>query len=141
MRSLLALATLATLSSTAACTHHYQVASGRRLPDAQTDHVRGALEGAGVGLLVGAAGGAVVGYASGDDPPCSDESWFCLSFSAGEKAEILGVYAGGLGAVSGLVLGGLIGSRSVYEYADGPVPQVSVVATPGHASASATWRF
>lgn len=59
----------------------------------------GALRGAGIGLLIGGGAGAVVGFASGDDPP----GWF--SMTAQEKALLLGIGLGGLGAV----VGGLVG--------------------------------
>ncbi|MEJ7813164.1 MAG: hypothetical protein WKG32_22330 [Gemmatimonadaceae bacterium] len=59
-------------------------------------------KGMGMGLLIGAAGGAVLGYASGDD-----ESGF-IAFSAGEKAVLSGVVFG----VLGTVIGGLAGLSS-----------------------------
>ena len=58
---------------------------------------------AGIGLLVGAATGAVIGLASGDDPPCS--GWFCWGFTAEEKAALGAIGLGGLGAVIGLIAG------------------------------------
>ena len=60
------------------------------------------LKGMGLGTLIGAGGGALLGFASGDDPP----GWF--SFTAGEKAEMGAV---GLGAV-GLVVGTVVGVAS-----------------------------
>ena len=142
MRATLAIAALAAVATlTSACTHHYKIPAGRDLPDDHTDHVRGALEGAGVGLLAGAATGAVVGFASGDDEPCGAQDFFCLSFTAREKAVGLGLYGAGIGAVGGLVLGGLIGSRTAYEHEDSVVPRVSAVLAPGQASATASWRF
>jgi hypothetical protein len=52
------------------------------------------------GLLIGAGVGAVIGFASGDD---SKDQWFALT--AGEKAFGLGVFGGGLGAITGLIVG------------------------------------
>lgn len=130
---------LALLSS--ACTHQYKVARGRPLPATQVDRARGALEGAGLGVLAGVTGGAVFGYLAGDDPPCTDSQWFCIRFSAEDKALFMGAFGAGVGAASGLVIGALTGSTSEYAYEDGVVPQVQVVAAPGQASASAAWKF
>lgn len=137
MRNVVAFVALASL--TMACTHRHQVRTPGPLPEDEVSHGRGALEGAGLGLLAGAAGGAVVGLASGDDPPCADQDLFCLSFSAGDKAAILGLYGAGVGALAGLVIGGLAGSHDVYERDDGP--QLGVSASPGGASATASWSF
>jgi hypothetical protein len=57
------------------------------------------LQGAGIGSLIGVTSGALIGYASGDDPP----GWFSLT--AGEKAVLAGV---GLG-LTGLVVGTVVG--------------------------------
>jgi hypothetical protein len=51
------------------------------------------------GLLIGGAIGAIIGYASGDDTNSF------IAFTAGEKAFGLGVGVGGLGAITGLILG------------------------------------
>ena len=69
------------------------VSRGRRPAGAR------ALRGAGLGLLIGAGSGAVIGFASGDDPP----GFF--SFTAEEKATVLGVLMGGGGAAIGTVIG------------------------------------
>jgi hypothetical protein len=61
----------------------------------------GAVRGLVIGLLAGGAGGAVIGYANGDDDPG------IVSFSAGEKAIILGVLLGGAGALIGGIAGAL----------------------------------
>jgi hypothetical protein len=53
------------------------------------------LEGAGIGFLLG----AVIGLASGDDPPA--EGFLSSSYSAGEKAGALGVVIGSVGAIIG----------------------------------------
>jgi len=52
------------------------------------------------GLLIGGAAGALIGFASGDDS--KDEF---LAFTAGEKALGLGIFGGGLGALTGLIVG------------------------------------
>jgi hypothetical protein len=136
----LAAAALATIL-TSACTHTHTVHPEAPLPEDETDHLRGALEGAGIGLLSGAALGGIVGYSAGDDEECSNgpESFFCLSFTAKEKAGIGAVYAGVPGAVLGLVLGAVIGSRDVYEYEQ--LPQITTVVTRDQASASVGWSF
>jgi hypothetical protein len=59
-------------------------------------------KGALTGFFVGAAAGAIAGFASGDDPP----GWF--SFTAGQKALVLGL----LGSASGALLGAVIGASS-----------------------------
>ncbi len=53
-----------------------------------------------IGCLVGAITGAVSGYASGDDP---SNQFF--SFTATDKARILGAFGGFVGAVTGLIVG------------------------------------
>jgi len=59
--------------------------------------------GLGYGLLIGGGGGALVGFASGDDPP----GW--VSFTAPQKAMLCGVVFGGLGMILGAIGGGLSG--------------------------------
>jgi hypothetical protein len=136
-----ALAALALAVTAAACTHAHQVATPGPLPADRVDHGQGALEGGAIGLVAGAASGAALGFAEGDDPPCSDGSWFCLSLDREEKAVILGVVGSSVGAVSGLVVGALIGSRHTYERKPGWVPTVATSAAPGTARATATWSF
>lgn len=51
------------------------------------------------GFFIGAAVGALLGVASGDDPPGF------ISFTAGDKALILGLSGGGVGALLGLLSG------------------------------------
>jgi hypothetical protein len=51
------------------------------------------------GFAIGAFVGAVIGYASGDD------TGTFFAFTAGEKAFGLGVGVGGLGALTGLIIG------------------------------------
>ena len=67
--------------------------------DVSVRRERRVLGGLGKGLLIGAGGGAVLGLASGDDPP----GW--LSFSAEEKALMFGVMLGVTGGVVGLIAG------------------------------------
>lgn len=61
---------------------------------------RKVLKSVGVGLLVGAGTGALIGLASGDDDP---QQWF--AFSAEEKALMGGAMLGVTGAVVGLIVG------------------------------------
>ena len=65
------------------------------------------LEGVLIGLVAGAAVGAIIGFASGDDPP---EEWFALT--AGEKAFGLGLLGGSTGALIGAIAGAL--SKKVF---------------------------
>jgi len=60
---------------------------------------KGAGIGAGVGLLVG----ALIGFASGDDPPC--RTFFCLSYTAEEKAAGTGAALLIPGAIIGAIAG------------------------------------
>ncbi len=68
--------------------------------------------GAGQGFLIGGIGaavlGAVVGYASGDDPRCGSETYFCVRGSASEKSVVLGV----LGFLGGGLVGALVGASA-----------------------------
>ncbi|MDE3059022.1 MAG: hypothetical protein KGJ59_13810 [Bacteroidota bacterium] len=57
--------------------------------------------GVGYGALIGGGAGALIGFASGDDPP---DQWF--SFTAGEKAEALGIFLG----ASSAIVGGIVGA-------------------------------
>ena len=52
-----------------------------------------------MGILIGIGTGALIGLASGDDKPGF------MSFSAGEKAAILGIFLGAVGLVVGLISG------------------------------------
>ena len=58
----------------------------------------------GVGLLAGAATGAIVGYASGEDPPGT-----FMRATAEQKAAIGAVVFGGAGAIIGYIVGHFIG--------------------------------
>lgn len=75
---------------------------------------RGALEGLAMGAVAGSASGAVLSLIDGDDPPC-DNGWFCLSLTAGEKAQLFGIAFGVIGGLGGLVKGAVKGSRDVYR--------------------------
>jgi len=75
--------------------------------DVSTGRSRHVLRSAGIGALVGAATGAFIGLADGDDPK---ESF--LAFTAGEKAAMGGIVLGG----AGLVIGTLIGALNVSEH-------------------------
>jgi hypothetical protein len=107
----------------------------------ETSHGLGAVQGLGIGIGIGAGLGIVMGFASGDDE-CNDESgeggcWF--SFSAGEKATILGVVFGGAGGLLGLIVGAMKGSTTIYEQ---PGSNVSVrVGGPAGSTAGVTMTF
>jgi hypothetical protein len=60
--------------------------------------------GLGVGLVIGAGGGALIGLASGDDRT----GWF--RFTAGEKATVLGIALGVIGGTLGGIEGALAGA-------------------------------
>ena len=72
---------------------------------------RKVLRSMGVGLLIGAGSGALLGLASGDDDP---RQWF--AFSAEEKAVIAGIGLGLTGGLVGLVTG-LLRKRDVWSSA------------------------
>src|SRR6185503_15868448 len=83
----------------------------------ETRNAQGALEGLGIGALVGVVGGAALGYADGDDV-CENEGHCILTFSAVDKATIgavvFGVIGGGIGGAIGLIRG----SRYIYSYGE-----------------------
>jgi hypothetical protein len=64
-------------------------------------------QGFGYGLLIGAGTGAFIGLASGSDPPGNE-----FSFTAQEKAVILGI----VGGLSGSFIGGIAGTFRVGEH-------------------------
>ena len=66
----------------------------------------GALEGLGLGTLIGFVGGALIGLAMGSDPPCVNVDYPCIGFTASDKA----LFIGGMGAIGGHAIGPLIGA-------------------------------
>ncbi len=84
-------------------------------------------EGAGIGLLVGAATGAIIGLASGDDPPCPRSGWFCSRWTAGTKAGALAVVFGGVGGVIGLIIGA---STTTERWVEVPLDRLRVSFAP-----------
>ena len=68
--------------------------------DISIQQQRKVLKSFGVGLLVGAGSGALIGLASGDDDP---QQWF--AFTAEEKALVGGAMLGLTGGVVGLIVG------------------------------------
>jgi hypothetical protein len=101
---------------------------------------RGAAEGLALGGLGGAALGAVIGLASGDDK-CAERGFCILLFSARDKAILGGIAFGGLGLALGGLLGALVGSRDVYEIDSAYVPRLSTTIAPGRAGGGLTWSF
>jgi hypothetical protein len=88
---------------------------------------RGALEGLGIGVLIGGAAGAAIGYADGDDT-CTG---FCVfRTSAEEKAVVAGIALGAVVGVVGLLVGVARGSRDVYHF-EGLRPRMVPVGPPG----------
>jgi len=77
---------------------------------------RGAIEGLGLGLLSGAAIGAISGYIEGGDPPSGCMVFVCVPLTAGEKAVVAGTVLGLSGALTGLLIGAIIGHRDRYEF-------------------------
>ncbi|MEJ7601696.1 MAG: hypothetical protein WKG01_27590 [Kofleriaceae bacterium] len=108
--------------------------SGRVIPNEHIDHVikvshrRGALEGLGLGLAIGAGFGAVLGLASGDDQ-CERECY--IAFTAGEKAVVGAIVFGTLGSGIGLIVGAIRGSRSVYSFGRGHELHITPSGPPG----------
>ena len=72
------------------------------------------LKGIFIGGLVGFGTGAIVGYAHGDDPPCN---FFCLRFTAADKAGLGAI----LGIPIGIVAGGIAGLLSNYTKVTIPI--------------------
>lgn len=68
---------------------------------------KGALEGFGLGLLIGALSGAMIGLAGRDYPE--------VSFTAEEKALLGGIAFGALGGSIGLPVGRAVGSKDIYR--------------------------
>jgi hypothetical protein len=84
------------------------------------DRVRGALEGAGLGLLAGAAALAVVGAASGsEEGACAD--FVCLGGPV--AGAVFGALIGGpIGIAGGLVIGAVRGSQTCVRFASDGSP-------------------
>jgi hypothetical protein len=66
------------------------------------------LKGLGIGILVGAAAGAIGGFLSGDDK--ASGQWDIFNFTAGEKAIGFGVSLGAIGGAIGGVVGAMKGT-------------------------------
>jgi hypothetical protein len=76
---------------------------------------RGALEGAGLGLLFGGVAGAVIGFASGDDPGVGKGGFEeIVAYTAGQKAFGYGIVLGGAGGLLGLYIGAAVGSKDKF---------------------------
>jgi len=65
-----------------------------------------ALSGAVLGILIGGAAGAALGYSKHDDPTYGTG----FHFSAGEEALFFGIVFGGLGMMIGGIFGGVVGT-------------------------------
>jgi hypothetical protein len=82
---------------------------GRSAPTAQVvsiefrNRLRGTLEGLGLGLLVGAGSGGVIGWASYEEP--SPDEWCFVACTPSESALLGAVFLG----AGGIVFGGLAG--------------------------------
>jgi hypothetical protein len=84
---------------------------------------RGGLEGFGLGFLGGAAVGAVIGYADGDDECDPNDGHWCLfTMTAGEKAVLGGAVFGVLGGALGGLIGLARGSHFEYSYGERVIP-------------------
>lgn len=68
-------------------------------------------QGALAGLFIGAGVGVIAGVAEGSDPPNS-----LIGFSAGDKAAILGLTLGGVGAALGALIGSGVTEDDWHEY-------------------------
>ena len=67
----------------------------------------GALEGLGIGTILGFVGGALIGLAMGSDPSCNNSDHHgCIDFTSSDKALFIGL----AGAVAGHAIGPLIGA-------------------------------
>jgi hypothetical protein len=78
----------------------------------------GALEGLGLGSLIGAATGVALGFAAGDDPKCMNQESNCypLELSAGDKALLFGVIGVLAGGLIGTVVGAAVGHQDEYLF-------------------------
>lgn len=133
-----------------------EVLAPRRIVDIERrvesrDRSLGALEGGLIGLSLGAATGAMMGYVAGDDadPNChaydSDEDAPCTWGNYGTSASTKAVLLGGLLGVIGLGLGGAVGAAighpTVAVSHGREIPRVSVVPTASGATAMTSWSF
>jgi len=71
------------------------------------NHLSGAFEGFGLGVLIGGFVGASAGYASGENPGA-------LQLSAESKALFAGIYYGLSGGIVGLPIGAIMGSKEIF---------------------------
>jgi hypothetical protein len=85
-----------------------------------TQHGRGALEGIGIGLLIGGAGGAMVGLASVS--ACNEGDLFC---DPGFYAIAFGALFGAIGGAIGLISGTVRGHRTVYRFSGSRGPSAT----------------
>lgn len=99
---------------------------------------RGALQ----GLGLGAVGGFVLGFALGASADHGD--------TASLAGLLVGISLSGIGGVSGLLFGGLVGSRDVYELGSPSgmalpsipgTPRVSTQLSPGQVGAQLHWSY
>lgn len=144
MRNVLTIALVLTVAFTTACTRHYTVRRGERLPENETHRGMGAIAGAGLGAVAAGLTGYAVGHSYGDDEPCQegDAGWnICIGFTAHEKGMMTGVPAAAGGAAAGAIIGALIGFKDEYRYEDPRVPAIATTAAPGQFGTTATWRF
>jgi hypothetical protein len=77
-------------------------------------NLRGALQGTGIGLVSGAGLGALIGFAMGSDT-CDPRQICFLRFTAGAKAAAGAVVFSIVGALAGLITGGVIGHHDQVE--------------------------
>lgn len=96
-------------------TKHSAPTEALRAIELPRQHGRGALEGAGTGLLAGALLGAGLGFASGDDT-CPAGQWCIFKLTAAQKAAGAGILLGGAGLVIGAIAGAVIGHSTVLEF-------------------------
>ena len=94
--------------------------------------------GVAIGAAVGIGVGILWGLASGDDPPCSG-GLDCVvpRFSAGEKAFFRAFILAPVGALAGLLAGGLTTSEYWERVVPAPVRGVSVI--PVHGGLAMQW--
>jgi hypothetical protein len=72
---------------------------------------RGAIEGLGIGIVVGGLMGFIAGHVEGDDSRSS-----FISFSAGDKAKMYGMGLAFYGGLAGIPIGAFIASRDRYNF-------------------------